>query len=363
MTATPTLPPTSPPTEPAEVYIYFQLDKSGSVRMANGECIAEAGKPCWTLVGDFVEDTMREMQLRMPRTSIYVFLSTFSCTQPKNKKLPREPRNAILTSPRWARYQDPNYERAINKLRAQRANGGTCPSLGARKILGAARVAARPSLYMIVTDGRVQASDENRYREAMRGINALFRRRMPDQGDAVVCAATIGRSVPDRQLAAHISSDCVFPVPTFGGLRKAAHEMAAAMAPMVVPISKEKPAEYEQDATDSPLATPQPTHLPTPRPSAVLTLGPTRFPSIMPTSAMTLATQRPSHPLRVNGSVGVVPEEPLEENQGDQSNLVYLWLIPPVLAVVAVASLLFAYRKKRGELPAQQSGVIQAMGF
>ena len=329
-TKTPTLQPTIAPTQPLSVlYVYFQLDFSGSIGASN-----------WGKILDFVETFLGSMRERLAQVELRVFLSFFTCGPGNNN-----PRNTVVTSPRFATYDDRNYRKAIDRLRGLSENRmqGTCPSLGARKILGAARVTRGASLYLIVTDGRFQLSDHKPYRRSMDGINRIFRMRLPAQEDRVVCAATIGNPALEQAIARNIRSSCVFPYRTFPELVTSASKMAIAMAPQNIPPQPDDDGgdqmEYEGgNVTDLPSK--QPSIAPTKVGTATVTKQP-------------ITSKPSSHPTRydpersLNSSTVESGDSFDTKNQSDGSNLSLITLAIPIVGVLGVLTAFFIYQRRR----------------
>jgi hypothetical protein len=302
---------------------------------------------------DFIQQVLDNLVEALPQTEIRVLLSYFTCS-PKGAN----PRNVIVTVPRLVLYRHPAYKKAIDALySADERMYGTCPSEGARKILTAIQGTRRPSVYLIITDGRVQEKDIPRYRSAMRGIVRATQLRMDQE---TVFGVTIGRSVVPQALAKNLGSTAIYPIYDFPGLVQAA-PFVASMVRVSARVDTE--IEYESlSASPTPLLTWSPTPAPTQRPSHSPTSVPTQRPSDSPTSA---PTQRPSHsPTPVPTAAPTLPLVSTsllaETSETPPSvNLNYLWILVPL---AGMGVLLVAWMK-RPRITPQHVDVLQAVGF
>jgi MYXO-CTERM domain-containing protein len=322
--------------------------------------MSSAGKVCWQLIVDFVEQTMAAMATQMPDVELRAFISFFTCGPSNNN-----PRNTIVTVPRWATYLDTNYWRAITRLRSisQGRMQGTCPSEGARKILGAVRTTRRPSVYLIVTDGRVQDSDLPRYRSTMSAIMQVFSNRLPAQGDRVVCAATIGNSVLESVVKRYIGSECVFPVVDFPLLKQAAPKLAVAMAPRHLPLidRSEDSSEYEAitwEPTASSLR-PSPEPSATPHSKSPTLHAATNTPTVAWTSNKPSSTPTMHQAEQVNAG-----NQEQASSAGEQPRpLIWPYAVGALGGVALLVAAAAWVRRRRNQVTKEQIAVIQAMTF
>jgi cobalamin biosynthesis Mg chelatase CobN len=212
---------------------------------------------------------------------------------------------------------------------------------------------------MIVTDGRVQDSDDAKYRQTMEVINRNFRARLPSHGDQVICAATIGDSILERAIARQIGSTCVFPYKSFPDLVASAPKMAMAISPRNVPPKQEN-LEYETDLPSVQPTTSEPTTTTTPslRPS---TSQPSRNPSQRVTNKpSSITTHGPSsHPTKTS----IPSKNPTQYNPelntsavdislsstqgGSSSSLGMIALAFPIAGVLAVFVAYAVHRRRR----------------